>query len=56
MSRKEKVEVITKQYILDQLTDNEVDLSMNELSTIPVKELVSHIKYNYCSCVMDMTL
>lgn len=41
MSRKDKVKIITKQYILDQLADNEVDLSMNELSTVPIKELVS---------------
>lgn len=40
MSRRDKVKVITKQFITDQLTDNEVDLSMNELSTVPVKELV----------------
>lgn len=31
---------ITKQFILDQLSDNEVDLSMSELTTVPVKELV----------------
>lgn len=41
MSRRDKVKVITKQFIIDQLTDNEVDLSMNELSTVPVKELVN---------------
>ena len=40
MSRRDKVKVITKQFIVDQLTDNEVDLSMSELSTVPVKELV----------------
>ena len=34
------MKVITKQFIIDQLTDNEVDLSMNELSDVPVKELV----------------
>lgn len=44
MSRKDKVKIITKQYILDQLADNEVDLSMNELNTVPIKELVSFIK------------
>ena len=40
MSRKAKAD-ITKQFIIDQLTDNEVDLSMNELTTVPVKELVN---------------
>jgi hypothetical protein len=40
MSKRDKVKMITKQYLIDQLTDNEVDLSMNELSTVPVKELV----------------
>lgn len=38
MARREKL--YTKQYIMDQMTDNEVDLSMNELTTVPVKELV----------------
>lgn len=42
MSRKAKAD-ITKQFIIDQLTDNEVDLSMNELTTVPVKELVKTI-------------
>ena len=41
MSRRDKVKVITKQFILDQMTENEIDLSMNELTTVPVKELVN---------------
>ena len=35
-----KNKTITKQFILDQLSDNEVDLSMSDLTTVPVKELV----------------
>ncbi len=38
MSRKNKT--ITKQFIIDQLSDNEVDLSMCDLTTVPVRELV----------------
>ena len=38
MSKKEVK--ITKQFIIDQLDGNEADLSMNELDTVPVKELV----------------
>lgn len=40
MSRKDKLKMITKQFIVDQMTENEIDLSMNELTTVPVKELV----------------
>ena len=40
MSRPGKEKLFSKQYIIDQLTENEVDLSMNELTTVPVKELV----------------
>lgn len=46
MSRRDKVKEITKQFIIDQLTDNEVDLSMSELSTVPVKELVKQCANN----------
>lgn len=53
MSRREKVKVITKQFIVDQLTDNEVDLSMNELSTVPVKELVK-ISSSYSYYLMPL--
>ena len=38
--KKNKTVVVTKQFIIDQLTDNEVDLSMCDLTTVPVKELV----------------
>lgn len=38
---------ITKQYILGQLDENEVDLSMNQLTTVPVRELVS-INHEFC--------
>ena len=34
-------EKISKQYILDRLEDDEVDLSTCELTSFPVKELVS---------------
>ena len=33
-------EKISKEYILDNLEDNEVDLSACELTSFPVKELV----------------
>lgn len=32
---------ITKQFLLEHLDDNEMDLSMTDLSKVPVKELVS---------------
>ena len=31
---------ITKEFILEHLDENEIDLSMNNLSRVPVKELV----------------
>lgn len=52
MSRRDKVKVITKQFIVDQLTDNEVDLSMNELSTVPVKELVKSHEFMLIKCTV----
>lgn len=32
---------ITKQFLLEHLEDNEMDLSMTDLTRVPVKELVS---------------
>ena len=33
---------VTKQYILDHIDEDEVDLSLCSLTSVPVKELVSH--------------
>lgn len=35
---------ITRQFLLEHLDDNEMDLSMTDLSKVPVKELVSACK------------
>ena len=39
---------ITKQYLLDHLDENELDLSMIKLSKVPVKELV-----RVAACVLE---
>ena len=45
-SKKSKGEQkINKQFILDHLDEKEIDLSMCNLSQVPVKELVSDTQY-----------
>ncbi len=47
-SQKKEAKKITKQYIINQLEENEVDLSMSQLDNVPVKELVRFFKCNPC--------
>ena len=42
---------ITKQYLLEHLDNNEMDLGMSNLSKVPVKELVSACNF---SCIQDL--
>ncbi len=38
---------VTKQFIVEHLDEKEIDLSMCELSQVPVKELVSEFNQEY---------